>query len=791
MLGTSEEKKEVANGEESEEYGHHHQKNAMKKYDDMEGSSSQSDLGTNAGGRKRPPKFTAAFVAPVAPESEPRSDTDSRRSDDWQHRHGILKTMGTDEPNVHQSSRTTTELPERNQSGDDPSTTSQGRAVVSRLTEEAFGDLEPTTNSAALSTQSAQHGERDATKQPSSFDATLAEFFSSQPRKQSVASAQSSKRSDAGGQDTTTSTILNKMATGDERPSRARKPTVRFGSATIYEVTALTLSQLTPTVDRFYQLLGLAATFATVWFSVVLYMAMRRRVQTTEVGSCTASAECQSAHADLADFMDPATEPCSNFHRHACNKWMLKHGTDMVSDARRKALKAAWDALLTPYGGFAAAVPKAFREFYATCNRFLTLPSTETPSSILEPLRIHADILLMENFTVFMERAIFLSLRQGIHVAFKLHLVNDMSHTDIHLSTAMTLMGKLNQDALLQNLTNELRSLLDYALAGSSIKTTLAAILKLDTALSLRSRSESTVRLPVTRLGALSNFLSTGEWLRQLVRLASQGHALAWMDKASRTSHLRVLANIRLELYNGTAADGSSVQPSWKGGVLTFPQDFLWEKRHARMHSMLHPGPLFTDLRDSILFAGRVAYAKQLKAVVVPPSVAQWPFCYPSDYVPPEFDLGMFGALVAKELASAPFVDFPNGTRGLERPTEIDSFSRCIKPIADAVLETPFNHRSQTATTEAFVWVRGARLAFDALKDSVQRIGDLDAEEWRKAQRTFFKRFCLLACSCKAEPEGMSPEARCLLPLANMNEFSEAFHCSASSKMVNQPCDVR
>ncbi|XP_065284796.1 uncharacterized protein [Dermacentor albipictus] len=684
--------------------------------------------------------------------------------------------------------------------------------------------------------------------------------------------------------------------------SPIRKPVVRFGSATVHEITALTLSHFTRAArsggDHLYQLLGVAGVFAMLWFTTLVYLALSRRsvhYAARPAPSCDFSQQCRSARESLEALMDQATEPCADFHRHVCKKWMLEHDSDMVTSATRRSLNITRDMLLHSGGKSVVAIPEAFRQFYSACYHFLGSQSAPSPSAILEPLKEHTAILDMKNFSQLLERTIQLSLGWGVHVLFKLGLVKSADKIRLVLSAAQSLQQKLHPGGDLRRVSEQLRFLLDIALAGTPYRTSVFKMLKLSGALTPGDESEPAVMLPVTRLSTLSNFLDTERWLRcinyfllpryrvgtqsaimtsqfgriesviatvhsfgydgrvyaylqvlaelarfqfprhqglaverattcffagaevfghswarmflevtsaaqtcertkvtfrQMVRRASHNRALRWIDEASRTSYLGVLSKVELLMYNKNATASSYGGHTWSGVAASFPEDFMREKQQAQKRLLRNPRPLFTDLQDSLLFAGRVAYSRALVAVVVPAAVSRVPFCYSSMQVPSEFDLSMLGALVAIELSRAQFLHFFEGSYGLGKHMQLNKFSECIKPIADTVLTSPLNYTSQSVAREVFLWVRGATLAFEILKDNVFRAGVMSFAEWRTAQRTFFRRFCLLACNSKTGPGGLSPEARCLLPLANIPEFSKAFECPVNSSMRQQPCDI-
>ncbi|KAH9373929.1 hypothetical protein HPB48_001105 [Haemaphysalis longicornis] len=594
--------------------------------------------------------------------------------------------------------------------------------------------------------------------------------------------------------------------------------------------------------------------------------------------------------------IDQATHPCVDFYHHVCDKWTMRYNVDTIGISKRNAFKTVTNALLLTSAKSTVTLPRSFREFYTACYSFLESKPRSSLSALLQPLRGHADILSMGNFSLFLEHAIFLSLEWGIDVVFTLGLVGSMDSTHLRISPARNLLGKLDPNGDSPNLMDQLRPLLDFALAGTTLTTSAATILELDKALKHDAADEPAAFSPVTILNRLENFLHITRWLRcinsllpteahvnaqsmlvtdyfnaiergiatiysassdglvyaflqvlaelarfnyhrsvhsddapsasacffagaevfghswarmfieltssgssckrtetifrQLVTLTTSSRAFAWTDETSRNRYRILLSGVRLYLYGDTDAAGSDA--TWGPSFVrweAFPEDFLLAKREAQKRSLRNPRPLLTNVKDSLLYSGRVSYSGSLRAVVVPPISSSWPFCT-SEEVPVEFDLGMLGVLMATEMSRAAFAHFRSGARLLENRSELGGFSDCIRPIAQAVLGAPLGELSGRVTTEAFLWVRGVRLAQQLLSEALSKAATVDAQGWRNAHATFFMRFCRLTCGTRTEPGGLSAEARCLLPLANIPEFPIAFQCPVPSRMTHKSCEV-
>ncbi|XP_077512036.1 uncharacterized protein LOC144122968 [Amblyomma americanum] len=122
-------------------------------------------------------------------------------------------------------------------------------------------------------------------------------------------------------------------------------------------------------------------------------------------------------------------------------------------------------------------------------------------------------------------------------------------------------------------------------------------------------------------------------------------------------------------------------------------------------------------------------------------------------------------------------------------------YDQCVNALALRAMNVSIERPRDKETPEYYFWLQGARTAYDALSASyaAERRASNWHSFWLAAQRTFFRRMCLLSCRPQLElplPEDQKPEpvnfksgaavparVTCLLPLLNMPEFSAAFEC--------------
>ncbi|KAH7969522.1 hypothetical protein HPB52_019266 [Rhipicephalus sanguineus] len=225
------------------------------------------------------------------------------------------------------------------------------------------------------------------------------------------------------------------------------------------------------------------------------------------------------------------------------------------------------------------------------------------------------------------------------------------------------------------------------------------------------------------------------------------------------------------------------------GPVVRRREGVFWSLRISRRAESLQNPPSESELAATRHFLdARVVYDGSLNALLLPAAVLLRPVLYPED-VPVEMVMSTLGPLLAEELYRA-LLPPPDDTDLWTSETRhaIDRFERCLRSLW-------LRKTNETLTTSPLVadgsrgvgppgaygagellfWVQGARVAFAGLQEALsgfQRATNWPSY-WRRAQKSFFRRFCLLRCSA-SKP---SSRIRCLLPLANMIEFAQAFEC--------------
>ncbi|KAL1425140.1 hypothetical protein MTO96_019486 [Rhipicephalus appendiculatus] len=240
------------------------------------------------------------------------------------------------------------------------------------------------------------------------------------------------------------------------------------------------------------------------------------------------------------------------------------------------------------------------------------------------------------------------------------------------------------------------------------------------------------------------------------------------------------------------------------------------ELREARQNRFLEDPPWLrvgTDdygSDDSFFFESQVVYDVVSNSLKVPEAVRREPILYTED-VPLEFALGTLGMLMARELlrAAVPnrnafFVDESGAADtlgGVGPPSSVAflRYDQCVDSLARGAMNITLERPQDNQVPEYYFWLQGARTAYAALSASYaaeRRAANWDTI-WRDAQRTFFRRLCLLSCRPQYDtPEdrksvdsltggqrspGVPARVSCLLPLLNMPEFIEAFECSQTA----------
>ncbi|KAH7966134.1 hypothetical protein HPB49_013932 [Dermacentor silvarum] len=288
---------------------------------------------------------------------------------------------------------------------------------------------------------------------------------------------------------------------------------------------------------------------------------------------------------------------------------------------------------------------------------------------------------------------------------------------------------------------------------------------------------------------------------RVLSSVLQDAESSPWMGDLIKRNAKVTLGGVSLRSFaaamsNAPASEDTSVSGlSASSAPSEFPGLFM-DLRRARQNRFLEDPPLLrvgTDeygSDDFLFFESRVVYDVVSNSLRVPEAVRREPILYPED-VPLEFALGTLGMLMARELLRAAV---PN-----RMPSLWTSQEQCVDSLARGAMNISLERPQDNRAPEYYFWLQGARTAYAALSASYaaeRRAANWDTF-WRAAQRTFFRRFCLLSC----RPQHDTPEERhslepafvnlrppavparvsCLLPLLNMPEFVEAFECSQTA----------
>lgn len=280
--------------------------------------------------------------------------------------------------------------------------------------------------------------------------------------------------------------------------------------------------------------------------------------------------------------------------------------------------------------------------------------------------------------------------------------------------------------------------------------------------------------------------------LFELIMSAADQEPLDWMDGPDKDAAIEILN--RVLIYPTYSSTTRSILKGTYYATANFSNDFpsVYMKLKALNKKSVLEHPLREDeaYKNQLILEGNVVFSRRLGSIVVPVAMNTAHIAYAGS-VPLHFNMGTLGALLARELSRA---IFPQGdstvTWGERTWIRLDDFIFCVNEIANIALNLTLE-RTQDASRELFLWSRGARLAYGGLKQALQKhIGARNwSAYWKNAQKTFFRRFCLLSCNSDQTPRPLTPRAQCLLPLANMDEFAGAFDCKELSRMhVPQKC---
>ncbi|KAK8763207.1 hypothetical protein V5799_034181 [Amblyomma americanum] len=276
-------------------------------------------------------------------------------------------------------------------------------------------------------------------------------------------------------------------------------------------------------------------------------------------------------------------------------------------------------------------------------------------------------------------------------------------------------------------------------------------------------------------------------------KMSSSRPPLLGMEESDKLHALSALSSVRLLSEIGTPDLLSNGSESKHAGS-TNPEG-LFGNMHVNLKLLessrrLSAPPYLEDMvRNLYATTGDCAYSPLLNAVVLPSALRHAPFAYSSEEVPIEFDLGTVGALLARSVFQA---GLPSPRSAFTWSTEnVAPFVHCHEQQAPLLLHTLFQHITPSQTLDLFAWARSVKIAHGVMVNVYRGAGNMSTSEfeWKLAQRTFFRRFCLTTCNTADENgPGANARLRCLAPVLGMPEFYSAFNCPVREVNILRYC---
>ncbi|KAH6940033.1 hypothetical protein HPB50_024163 [Hyalomma asiaticum] len=510
------------------------------------------------------------------------------------------------------------------------------------------------------------------------------------------------------------------------------------GSTTVREFTQLTLSWFYSRQQVCGIFCGTCMLFVPLL--VVLVILLTRRNPRAQLEYCT-SAACTKALASLNTLLDEAVDPCHDFHAHVCGRWDSVtggHVSYVDESVQRTAGRISRALLDVDSRKTLARETRLVSRFYQLCSSFMVEPSREAlRADMLRAFSgFYDDLLTIKRYPDVLVRLIDLSLAQGVHTIFGVKL----------LRTANVEAVWYTRDVVA-----------DLIFGSHGDGGFVAANL-----------------FSLTRQSVLASSAS-----------------FRWMGNAMQRRAKRTLSTMSLHLHdwsdrNVTFAAASDVGDAVLTGVTPaeFPAAYM-RLRKEQQQMFLANANVKGAVDDGLHFFGNEAhFDAEGNALIVPASLRVQPLLYAKD-VPPEFSAGTLGVLMAKEMYRAVIFDHGSDLWGNRERRAIARFEQCARVLASTMnvsVATPSVHLQEPSPHVQ--WMAAAATAFEAFRlasRSFRGASDV-AHYWKPAQQTFFRRFCLLTCGAQEDPGGDALTSRiyCLLPIANMPQFAEAFGCTAN-----------
>ncbi|XP_075538875.1 uncharacterized protein LOC142573187 [Dermacentor variabilis] len=282
--------------------------------------------------------------------------------------------------------------------------------------------------------------------------------------------------------------------------------------------------------------------------------------------------------------------------------------------------------------------------------------------------------------------------------------------------------------------------------------------------------------------------------LREAISPASG--SFRWMGNAMRRRVERTLSTISLRMHdwsdsNATFATTSDLGDTLLAGMTPteFPAMYMRLRKEQQQGFLSNSDAKRAADGDLHFFANGAEFDAEANALIVPASLRVEPLLYPKD-VPPEFTAGTLGVLMAKEVHRAVVLDNTADDWSNRERTAMARFEQCARVLA-STLNVSLAARDASAQggqpSPYVLWMMATTTALEALRLASRSFRGASnvAHHWKPAQRTFFRRLCLLTCGAPEAPEDAAEEALssrllCLLPTANMPQFADAFDCTAN-----------
>ncbi|XP_065284393.1 uncharacterized protein [Dermacentor albipictus] len=285
-----------------------------------------------------------------------------------------------------------------------------------------------------------------------------------------------------------------------------------------------------------------------------------------------------------------------------------------------------------------------------------------------------------------------------------------------------------------------------------------------------------------------------------------------WMEKVARNKTADKLHRTTLRVIAGSGFNVSRI--NYPEELPPFAADDSFLKvlvvalRLQYTVMSASPPTRLEMLLSDLEFGATVKYVPEKQYIVLPtlyqgidvPKQAQArrvqrrPYLY-GDSVPEYFNYGTVGALISQRLVEAAGVSVANSRQAAWDGTTRSQYADAIACLVDRRKRMGFGDPGKEATaeqqTQLLALSISVRLAYLGLAKIFRiRSGAFKVftAYWPEAQRVFFARYCLLWCSGRAsDGDPLTPREKCMIPLRNMQEFADLYHCDFNATSSGGP----